>query len=617
MASVVITGCASPVGVNQISPEKSYQLQTINPLGSGMISNRATAVLHRYNLVESFDDAPLQTILDLYSISTTDDRRDLLYALSELSYLEGDRLESAMSSRDIERAPDLFLQAAVCAYYYLLWEGREPLPSAYDIRFREACDLYNRSLGRAFPKAEDNYLDISAGIRTLPIGTLTLTVKTDKLSRKYQEISGLLPSYAYKVRGFKVHNQTPGLGLPLIGLTIRSAESPNGGVVPLTAFLRLPDGIKDFRQGNFVALLELYSAYDSAEVEINGHSVPLETDSTTPLAYAINDSDQWNMGVKRFLTGDIVSRRLLLIQPYKPGRIPIVFVHGTASSPVWWAEMFNTLLADPDILKHFQFWFYQYNSSNIIVYSADELRDTLFKIVQQLDPMQQDPALQNMVIVGHSQGGLLAKLCVVRPDDVLWRSFSDERVEEIDIDRDVQDLIRRLLFFQPLPFVKRVIFISTPHRGSYLAMGWLRNITRKLISLPINLVLYSPEYWSKVKTVLKLPPSMRDNIPSSIDGMSADNPLLQSLASLPLAPGVKGHSIIAVKPGMDIETGDDGVVEFTSAHIDGMESEYIVRSGHSSQDNPFTIDEVRRILLRHLEMTTFAGAAAMPAKVEK
>jgi hypothetical protein len=42
------------------------------------------------------------------------------------------------------------------------------------------------------------------------------------------------------------------------------------------------------------------------------------------------------------------------------------------------------------------------------------------------------------------------------------------------------------------------------------------------------------------------------------------------------------------------------VVEFTSAHADGVESEPVVRSAHSCQDHPETIDEVRRILLEHL-----------------
>lgn len=87
---------------------------------------------------------------------------------------------------------------------------------------------------------------------------------------------------------------------------------------------------------------------------------------------------------------------------------------------------------------------------------------------------------------------------------------------------------------------------------------------------------------------------------TSIDSMSPENPNLQMLATLPLAPGVTGHSIIAVNPGMEIESGNDGVVEYRSAHLDGMASEFIVRTEHSCQGHPFTIEEVRRILREHI-----------------
>jgi hypothetical protein len=82
--------------------------------------------------------------------------------------------------------------------------------------------------------------------------------------------------------------------------------------------------------------------------------------------------------------------------------------------------------------------------------------------------------------------------------------------------------------------------------------------------------------------------------------MSPDNPLIKTLSEIPLAPGIKGHSIIAVQTDGDPKLGNDGVVEYTSAHLNGMESEFIVRSDHSSQLNPLAIDEVRRILVEHL-----------------
>jgi hypothetical protein len=44
-----------------------------------------------------------------------------------------------------------------------------------------------------------------------------------------------------------------------------------------------------------------------------------------------------------------------------------------------------------------------------------------------------------------------------------------------------------------------------------------------------------------------------------------------------------------------------GVVRYSSALIDGVASELIVRSSHSAQAVPETIEEVRRILYEHLE----------------
>lgn len=599
---LVLSGCAGPVGVSRISPEDSYMLSTVNPMGHGKMSNNATTVLHRYNLVKTFTADPEKTIQQLHDLTRTDDRRDLLFALSELCYLHGEKLQGGSSPEKKQLAEDYFLQSAVYAYFYLLGDGPEPPPSAYDIRFREACDLYNRALWRSFPENQDKSLIIAGGERHLPVGDLTLVVKSADLSYNLDDITGFFPSDAYKIRGFTVRNRTPGLGLPLIGLTRKTKESPNGGVLPITAFLRLPEGIKDYHKNGTTASLELYSAYDSAEVQVMEQTVPLETDSTTPLAFRLNNSDQWNIGVKRFLTGGAVNKRVLLIQPYTPGRIPVVFVHGTASSPVWWAEMLNTLRSDPEVRKRFQFWFYQYNSSNLIVISAAEMREVLTDMVNKLDPDQKDPALRNMVVIGHSQGGLLTKMTAIQPGDKLWSAISDKSVEEMKLTKDMETLVRRALFFEPLPFVKRVVFISTPHRGSFMAKNWVRYVVNRIITFPLDLTMKSTEHLRNLTGSLKLPTAVRGRIPSSIDGMAADNPLLQALVEVPLRPGVPGHSIISVKPGMDIATGNDGVVEYASAHIDGVESEFVVRFSHSCQEHPFTIEEVRRILLKHIGM---------------
>jgi hypothetical protein len=90
-------------------------------------------------------------------------------------------------------------------------------------------------------------------------------------------------------------------------------------------------------------------------------------------------------------------------------------------------------------------------------------------------------------------------------------------------------------------------------------------------------------------------------VPTAIDDMNGSDPFIKTLSALPIAPGVDAHSIIAVEGEGPADKGDDGVVKYSSAHIDGVASELVVRSSHSAQALPETIEEVRRILYEHLE----------------
>jgi hypothetical protein len=160
-------------------------------------------------------------------------------------------------------------------------------------------------------------------------------------------------------------------------------------------------------------------------------------------------------------------------------------------------------------------------------------------------------------------------------------------------------VIRRYTVYQALPSVQRVVFLSTPHRGSYLASSFVRRLTAKLVSLPGKVVKQGAAF-VQVAEQVNFFPELRGRLPTSLDGMSPKNPFLLALAEIPVAPGVTAHSIIAVKGDGDFRSGKDGVVAYTSAHQDYTSSEFIVRSGHSCQSRPAAIEEVRRILHEHL-----------------
>ena len=405
----------------------------------------------------------------------------------------------------------------------------------------------------------------------------------------------------FVVHGLSVRNRQPGLGAPLIAKTPPDRLTRLPRAVPATVLLRLESGLPELAQGRARASLELYSAFDASEVKVGDRTVPLETDTTVSVAYVLNESFVWKLGMMQFLSAkEVVPTGVYSIQPYRPGRVPVVFVHGTFSSPVWWAEMVNALSSDPVLRRRCQFWYFIYNSGNPLVYSADKLRESLKARLQELDPEGADAALQQMVVIGHSQGGLLTKLTATDTGDKLLQAvLKTNRLETLDVPAREKEAIRRYTCFEALPFVKRVVFVSTPHRGSYVAGSFVRGLARKLVTLPSKVVQRTREL-SGLTEKLDLPKELRGT-PTSLDSMSPKNPALLALADVPLAPGVKGHSIIAVEGNGDYRHGRDGLVAYDSAHVNYVESEFIVRSFHSCQDKPPTIEEVRRILHEHLQ----------------
>jgi pimeloyl-ACP methyl ester carboxylesterase len=600
---LLLTGCATPVGVKVVSPREAYLDNNANPLNAGVVSEQAKYVLNRYFLLNKFGSDPAAAIADLHEKALHDDRRDILYALAETSYLYGSQLADSFDSDNNKLAPDYFLLSALYAYYFSLEERPEPPPSRFDHRSRTALDLYNYGLWQGLATGEDGRLALEGTTRKLPLGTLAITLDPAKLPWKMENFEKFMPADKYVVRGVSVRNQTAGVGLPVIGIKKGPVKILTAGqAVPLTAFLRIQGNLASLNAGTATAALELYSPQDTSTLELNNRTVPLETDFTTALAYNLEGSEIWSFGVSAFLGKDTTKlpSGLYLKDPYQPGKIPVVFVHGTASSPVWWTEMFNTLNFDPQIRQKYQFWYFVYTSNKPVVVSAADLRDALRDKVAQLDPQGKDPSLQQMVVVGHSQGGLLTKLTAVDTGNLLMQSMTGKDLDSLQMSDESKAKVRRFMYVKPLPFVKEVIFLSTPHRGSYRSKMWNRNLVRRLITLPATLVQSSMEYFDYVTDDVKKVMGGEKGVWTSADGMSPDNPLIKTLSEIPLAPGIKGHSIIAVQTDGDPKLGNDGVVEYTSAHLNGMESEFIVRSDHSSQLNPLAIDEVRRILVEHL-----------------
>jgi hypothetical protein len=90
----------------------------------------------------------------------------------------------------------------------------------------------------------------------------------------------------------------------------------------------------------------------------------------------------------------------------------------------------------------------------------------------------------------------------------------------------------------------------------------------------------------------------RTIVPTSIQGLSPNSPLLHALDRLPIQ--AVHHSIIGDRGRGDTPNSSDGVVPYSSSHLVSAQSEKIVPTGHDAMDNPQAVEEIRRILLVNL-----------------
>jgi hypothetical protein len=68
----------------------------------------------------------------------------------------------------------------------------------------------------------------------------------------------------------------------------------------------------------------------------------------------------------------------------------------------------------------------------------------------------------------------------------------------------------------------------------------------------------------------------------------------------PLTSSIPYHQIIGDRGKGNSPNSSDGVVAYSSSHLEGAQSTRIVPSGHPTHQNPEGIDEVRRILKLYL-----------------
>ena len=599
-ALLLASACATPIGVTPGSIQSVYRELASSVISTGELSAPTEQELRRHGLDKRFEEEPEAVLSELRG-SGSDLSPDRLSALAELSFAYAGK----------SGKPAYYLAAAVYAYAYLLPVDKALAPRPVDPRNRLAADLYNLglTLGLAAPEGnqpEGNQVILEAGTRPLPFGTLELTADPKEFLWGGFRMRRFVPVAEFEVRGLRNRYRQPGAGVPLAAELTPTGEGPSAEAarkripprikVPVTAFVRIDNVEEGITTGTVRGRIELYPADEATDVQVGGWKVPLELEPTATMAYMLEGAPVWETEIGGFLRAQspIFGDGLIALHPYRPGRIPVVLIHGTASSPARWAEMLNELDNDRALRERVQFWLFTYNTSKPILLSAKELRDALRNALKDIDPDGRDPALRHMVLIGHSQGGLLARLMVTDSGSRFWDNVSSVPLSDLKATPEVRELLQDTMFFEPLPFVTRVVFIATPHRGSFRATGFVLNVIRRLVTLPITVVKGIGDLAQQNPDAV--PRDTLKRLPTAVDNMSPGHPFIKALSASPMAADVKVNSIVAVLGEGPLTGLGDGVVRYESAHLDGVESEKVVHSSHSTQGEPDTIEEVRRIL---------------------
>lgn len=622
---VGLAGCSSTRYLaNRSNRENALEsrLALLNRSGP-QVSPRAWNALKRFGFTEIYADGGAGSLAGIREAIDQTNDPELIYALSELAYVEGKRAER---TGDMASALNFYGISLTNSYDYLFSEDLAEGRNHYDPQFRSACELYNESL-------EDTLRLLCTDHKLRPDQTYTIqtpdrkfTVRTAMRGAwKSAELDRYEFVSDYDIQ--KLHNRhtTYGLGVPLIAVRKpldtadpRERYYPEGLSYAVTAMVRCTAQEGERRLGKSPdCILEFYDPLTVNQIQLASHWVPLETDLTTPLAFFLDSPEfrQRNRATEGLLNPQKTEqgRGLYMIEPYDPNRMPVVMVHGLWSSPLTWMDMFNDLRSYPEIRNRYQFWFYLYPSGQPFWMSATQLRKDLADMRQAIDPERDDVPLDEMVLVGHSMGGLVSRMQTIDSGDDFWKIVSNEPPENLRGPEDDRIKLVSTLFFNSNPSVRRVVTIGTPHSGSEFVNDYTRWIARKLIRIPQMAATTG-------QTLARENPGLfRGNqmlaVSNAIDSLAPESPIFPVMARAKKAPGVKYHNIVGVvekrkflKPGKP----GDGIVDLASARTPDAVSEVVVNAEHTQiHTTDKAILEVRRILLEHANELDSRGRIAL------
>lgn len=622
LSFLLLTGCAGVKTVS-VSTNDYISQRRGDILTTGEMSSAVGVALQVAGINEKqCRNLPQQCRSDLAeNIGLGDEQR--ISALAELWLQEAlsidQKINEGILAEDVLNA---YLESARHAYAYLFLTQRSPSQRALEDRQTQVRDYYNFAVQQTVVRTFNHHLESlrksidehGAFSVTSKHWTITGQLNEVRLAERQQIPEQLIPASSLTFKGLRNQYRRDGIGAELVAVTSKRvvnkhsreeafSETPFPAI---TAILRFNgDTLEEVLNTHDVELLG-FDPYKRNSVRLAGTKVPLAANFTSGYGLWLARSGFARQSLLTLVgRGEVLEKpRVYLMQPYDPKRRVIIMLHGLASSPEAWINVANEVLGDETLRKNFQVWQVYYPTNTPLAFNQHAIRQAIQETLQAFDPSGQSRASQDVVLIGHSMGGVLARLLVSDSGDRFWKPIVKNYELEGERKEQARKKLHNYAWFKPMPQISRAVFIAAPHRGTPFAENRFSRWVAGIVKLPVSMLGRMTEI-----AQLLIVPSSATAAPlsrplNSISNLSDHDPFVRIVSDLPISDNVLYHSIIGNDtPNLSLQQSSDGVVPYKSSHLAGAQSEKVIQSRHSVQETPEAIVEVRRILHTHLQDT--------------
>ena len=622
LSVILLSGCAGVKSVS-VSTNDYISQRRGDILTTGELSSAVGVALQVAGISEKqCRAAPQQCRSQLTdNIGLDDEQR--MSALAELWLQEALSIDQKINEGFLaDEVLNAYLESARHAYAYLFLTPRSPSQRSLEDRQTQVRDYYNFAVQQTVTRTFNHHLqnlresmdEHGAFSLTSKQWTIAGQLNEVRLAERQRIPEQLIPASSLTFKGLRNQYRRDGIGAELVAVTAKRVVSKNSreeafSETPfpaVTAILRFNgDTLEEVLHTHDVELLG-FDPYKRSSVRLSGTQVPLAANFTSGYGLWLARSGFARQSLLTLVgRGEVLEKpRVYLMQPYDPKRRVIIMLHGLASSPEAWINVANEVLGDEALRKNFQIWQVYYPTNAPLAFNQHAIRQAIQDTLQAFDPKGQSRASQDVVLIGHSMGGVLARLLISDSGDRFWKPI----VKSYGLKGERKEQARKKLldyaWFKPMPEVSRAVFIAAPHRGTPFAENRFSRWAAGVVKLPVSVL-------GRVTEIAQLlvDPSSANAAPitrplNSISNLSNQDPFVRLAADLPIAANVPYHSIIGNDtPSLSLQLSSDGVVPYNSSHLAGAQSEKVIRSWHSVQETPAAIVEVRRILHQHLQDT--------------